>query len=170
MQSLSDRYIFEIAVYSTDSDSFFTEREKQLQEHLKWLAQVGGAGPDRAPDVFENTKHYFLKKYGGWKYTQVIGWIRLFVLGRQMRGEYWFANAKRIYRDMIKRKYEYGGKAFELSFFPGEDSSTEIYHQTCKAIDRLKTEKPFKGRYIDTEAFMNIGAFINWRNLLGLDK
>jgi hypothetical protein len=91
------------------------------------------------------------------------------VLGRQMRGEYWFVNVKRIDREMNKRKFEYGGKAFELSFFPGEDSSLEIFQQTYIAIDRLKTEKPFKGRYIDSEAFENIGKFINWRSILGLD-
>lgn len=169
MQRVSDRYIFEIAVYSSEPKKFFTERDRRLQEHLEWLARAGGVGPDRAPDVFDNTKDYFLKKYGGWRYTQVVGWIRLFVLGRQMRGEYWFVNAKRINREMSKRKFEYCGKAFELSFFSGEDTSMGIFQQTLNAIDRLKTEKPFKGRYIDSEAFENIGKYVSWRNILGLD-
>lgn len=169
MKKISNRYIFEIGVYPSEPESFFSERSKRLQERLEWLASAGGVGPDQAPDVFENTKEYFLKKYGGWRYTQAIGWIRLFVLGRQMRGEYWFVNAKRIDREMNKRKFEYCGKAFELSFFPGEDMSIEIFQQTLNAINRLGTEKPFKGRYIDLEAFENIGKHVNWRTILGLD-
>lgn len=169
MNKISDRYIFEIGVYPSEPESFFAERSKRLQARLKWLANAGGVEPDQAPDVFENTKEYFLKKYGGWRYTQAIGWIRLFVFGRQMRGEYCFVNAKRIDREMNKRKFEYCGKAFELSFFPGEDTSIEIFHQTLNAIDRLRAEKPFRGRFIDLESFKNIGKHVNWRNILGLD-
>ena len=169
MHKVSDRYIFEIGVYPSEPESFIKERSKRLQEHLEWLANAGGVGPDRAPDVFDNSKEYFLKKYGGWRYTQAIGWIRLFVLGRQMRGEYWFVNSKRINREINKRKFEYCGKAFELAFFPGEDTSTEIFQQTLNAINRLKAEKPFKGRYIDLEAFENIGKYVNWRKILGFD-
>ncbi len=112
---------------------------------------------------------YFTKKYGGWRYTQAIGWIRLYVLGQQIRGEIWAVDAKRIDREMNKKKFQHLGKAFELSFFPGEDSPAEIYSQVCHALERATKEKPFKGRYIDLEAFQNIGPFINWRGLVGLE-
>jgi hypothetical protein len=169
MQDFLDKYIFEIAVYNTDPDRFFTEREKRLQEHLKWIAQMGGVEPDQAPDTFENAEQYFLKKYGGWQFTQAIGWIRLFVLGKQIRGEYWFVDSKRINRDMNKRKFENRGKILELSFFPKEDSSLQIYQKIYNAINFLKKEQPFIGHYIDSETFTNIGKFINWHDLLGLD-
>lgn len=69
---------------------------------------------------------------------------------------------------MNKKKFQHFGKAFELSFFPGQDSSAEIYSQVCRALENLGKEKPFKGRYLDLEALHNIGPFINWRSLIGL--
>ena len=171
MQELKfERYLFEIGIYSCNPDRFFTERKEHLQKHLEWIThQFGGITREQAPETFTSAETYFIKKYGGWRYTQAIGWIRLFVLGRQIRGEIWVVNAKRIDRKMNKRKFQHYGKAFELSFFPGEDSSTDIYNQVCNALDRITKERPFKGRYIDLEAFHNIGPFINWRGLVGLE-
>ncbi|MBM3134699.1 MAG: hypothetical protein FJZ89_05300 [Chloroflexi bacterium] len=109
-----------------------------------------------------------MKKYGGWRYTQVIGWIRLYVLGNQIRGDTWFVDAKRIDREMNRKRFRHCEKAFELSFFP-EDSSLDIYSQVCDALEKLTKEKPFKARYLDLEAFHNAGPFVNWRGLLGLE-
>jgi len=166
----SDKYIFEIAVYSCESDKFFKDREKKLQEHIDWLVKAsGGITPNQAPDVFKETEDHFIKKYGGWRYTQAVGWIRIFIFGWDVRGEYWFVNAKRIDREMNKKKYEWKGKAFELSFSSENISSLEIYQAISMHLENLKSERPFKGRFIDMEAFQSVGPFINWRKILSLD-
>lgn len=138
-----ERYFFEIGVYSRNSEKFFAERDEGLQKHLEWLTyQSGGITREQAPRVFAFSEVYFLKKYGGWRYTQVIGWVRPYVLGSQIRGEIWFVDAKRIDREMNKRRFQHYGKAFELSFFPGQDSSIDIYSQVRFALEKLGTEKP----------------------------
>lgn len=163
------RYFFEIGIYTCNSDEFYAKRDKELQDHLNWIThQSGGVTREQAPHTFETAEAYFVKKYGGWRYTQTIGWIRLYVLGNQIRGEIWFVDAKRIDREMNKKKFQYWGKAFELSFF-SEDSSLDIYNQVCDALEKLTKEKPFKGRYLNLEAFHNAGPFINWRGLKGLE-
>lgn len=169
-----EKYIFDIAVYSVSSNKFFAERKKKLQEHFDWLNKMSMPDlPKRSPtsnDEFDRgVRDRFIRKYGGWHFTQVVGWIRLFPLVRQMRGEYWFVNAKRIDVHMSKKKFEYYGKAFELPYYSGKESSVEIFHEIVNELNKLKREEPFKGRYIDIEPFQNIGLFVNWRALIGFD-
>ena len=166
----SDKYIFEIAIYSCGPDNFFKNRDKKLQEHIDWLIKTsGGITPDQAPEIFRETERHFVKKHGGWRYTQAIGWIRIYIFGWDVRGEYWFVNAKRINLEMNKKKFGWKGKAFELSFSPGSISSLEIYQAISIRLEKLKSERPFKGRYIDMEAFHSVGPFINWRKILNLE-
>jgi hypothetical protein len=172
---IGDRHIFDIAIYSVAAEKFFAGKDKKLQEYFDLLNKASLPDlPVRSPtsnDEFDRgARHYFESKYGGWQFTQVVGWIRLFPLVRQMRGEYWFVSAKRIDTHINRKNFEYYGKAFELSYFTGKESSLDIFHQTKEIIDRLKREKPFKGRYIDMETFVNIGPFVNWRELIGLDN
>ena len=43
------------------------------------------------------------KSYGGaWEYNEIIGYIRLYFFGTQIRGEYWGVNAKKIVRTRKK--------------------------------------------------------------------
>ncbi len=165
-----ERYFFDIVVYRCDPDSFYTERERNVQKHLEWIAQLGGPPREEHPDIYKGSEERFVDRYGTWRYSQAIGWIRLYVLGRQIRGETWFIDAKRIRQDLAKKNFRHFGKAFELSFFPGEDSSANIYDQICIALEALRQEKLFKRRYLDLEEFHNIGPFIDWRGLIGLDQ
>ncbi|SRR5258708_18950042 len=165
-----ERYFFEIAVYSCNADRFFAERENKLNSHLDWITrQSGGTTREQAPHTFMVAEQYFLKTYGDWRYTQAIGWIRLYILGTQIRGESWIVDAKHITREMNKKKFYHYGKAFELDFFLGEDSSSEIFSQLCDTLANTVKDKPFKGRYLDLEAFQKIGPFINWREFIGLE-
>lgn len=164
-----ERCFFEIGVYICSPDEFYAKRTKKLQENLEWATYRTGGTRERAVDLFVSYEAQFLREYGGWRYTQAVGWVRLYVLGDQIQGDIWFVGAKRVSRRMNKRKFEYFGKAFELSFFPGEDSSSDIYCQVRSALENLSKEKPFRRRYLDLEAFYHVGPFINWRALIGLE-
>jgi hypothetical protein len=164
------RYVFEIAIYAYRHTHFLERRQKQLDEHLSWLTHVSGeVTRNEAPTVFTNAEHYFITKYGGWRYTQIIGWLRLYILGTQVRGEAWFVQAKRITRTMKYRKFRHFGKAFELEFGFEDLSSIDIYNQILVELENLTKVKPYKGRYIDLEAFRNIAPFVNWRQIIGLE-
>ena len=164
-----ERHFFEIAVYRCSPDSFHAKRERDTQEHLDWIARNGGPPRDQFPDIYKAAAERFVERYGTWRYNQIVGWVRLYVLGRQVRGEIWFVDAKRIRQDMSKKNFRYYGKAFELSFLPGEDSSAEIYSQVCAALQELCKGRLLRGRYLDLEEFHNVGSFINWRKLIGLE-
>lgn len=171
---LVEKYIFDIAVYSVPPENFFSLRQKKFQERVDFLNEMLPDLPKRSPDsnneFDRNRKESFNKRYGGWQFTQVVGWIRLFPLRGQVRGEYWFVNAERIDIHMNKRNFEYCGKAFELTYFTAEDTSVDIFHKVVKRLEELRHENPFKRRYIDLESIVNIGAFVNWRELIGFDS
>lgn len=170
---LIEKYIFDIAVYSVPSEKFFSVRQKKLQERFDRLNEMSLGMLKRSPDSNDqfdrNMKDSFNKRYGGWQFTQVVGWIRLFSLRGQIRGEYWLVDAERIDIHMSKRNFEYCGKAFELTYFTDKETSIDIFRQIRKRLEELRQENPFKRRYIDLESFINIGAFVNWRELIDLD-
>jgi hypothetical protein len=167
---MSEKYFFEIAVYSCKENSFYNEFEKRKQKYFDWLYESsGGVSREQAPHSYGHAEERFFQKYGCWHYNQAVGWIRLYVLGTQIRGEYYFVEAKRIRLLMKEKKFVWRGKAFELHFFP-EDSSEKIHAEILVELELLHNERPFKGRYIDLEAFHEIASFINWRQLIGFDK
>ena len=166
---MTDKYFFEIGVYSLNEDSFHKEYDKRKKKHFDWLFETsGGVPPERAPHSYSWAEQRFFEKYGCWRYNQAIGWIRLYILGSQIRGEYYFVEAKRI-RLLMKKTFSWRGKVFELHFFP-EDSSKKICREVESELEQLRNEKPFKGRHIDLEAFREIAPFINWRKLIEIGK
>jgi len=163
------RYFFEIGIYSHSPEIFYQQQQEGLEQHLAWLTQKsGGLTREEVPDSFARSEEDFLRRYGGWRYTQAIGWIRLYILGTQIRGEIWIVTAKKISLFMNKKKFEHYGKAFEISIYKNK-SSIEIYNEINSILIVISKEEPFKGHYIDLEAFRNIGPFINWHELLGIN-
>lgn len=162
---ISEKYFFEIAVYKSKEDVYNSEMERERQEYLSKLM----ASRDEAPDSYAFAEKWFDEKnWYPWRYNQIIGWLRLYILGTQVRAEYFFIDAKRITRRIKDKKFLWCGKAFELNFDLPNSSST-IYSGICKALKGLSKKHPFKKGYIDLEAFYQIGPFVNWRTLIGLD-
>ena len=163
----NERYFFEIPVYICEEDAYCREREKAKQKFLENLyVKCNGISREQAPDIYPNAEYFFEYDYGGaWRYNQVIGWIRLYVLDWQIRGEIWFVKATRIRRNMRKKRYYWFGKAFELWFYD-QDSSAEIYEEIYHTLEQLRDELPFKKRYIDIEASYNIGQHVDWHGLI----
>jgi hypothetical protein len=100
----------------------------------------------------------------GWQFNDVIGYISIFVDKDQVKAEYWFMRGT-IRREMRNRVFQYRGSAFEI-WVLYNDTSDDIYKQILRDLERLKTKKPFKGRYIDMESFQVLGEYINWLDLV----
>jgi hypothetical protein len=107
------------------------------------------------------------RTYGGpWNFNQAIGWIRLYAAGSHVGGHLWWVDAKRPQRNMRNKMFRLMTPSNILpTFFTPAHSSDEIYRETLKAIKNLSRES-LKGRYVDLEAFENIGPFVNWQELL----
>ena len=60
-------------------------------------------------------------QWAPWHYNNTIGWIRIFLLGDQIRGDYYFIDAKRISKSLRQKRYRYHLKAFEILYFQGQN-------------------------------------------------
>jgi hypothetical protein len=166
---MKDRWFFEIPVYRCAPGNFAKECEKEIQRHHEWLFRTSGVPQSEAPRVYRLAEERIRAEYGHWRHNQVIGWIRLLALTHQIQGEYYFIEAKRIHKNIGNKKLVWQGKTLEVHFFP-EQSSSDVYRELCDALDQLQSQKPFKGRFLDTEMLLAIGPHLNWRTLIGMEQ
>ena len=104
------------------------------------------------------------KSYGGaWNYNEIIGYIRLHILGTQIRGEYFAVNKKRILRTR-NRQLEF--KTWKLApevEIQDPFNDTNILAAIYQYIDDCRRELP--SRFIDSEVFDGLSGFVNWERL-----
>lgn len=92
-----------------------------------------------------------------------MGWVRIYRMGNQLRGELWYMNAKRAGRQLTKKQFSDQGKAFEMSV-GRDETSRQIYENLRCELARIEG---WKGRkmILDLETFDNIGPNVDWRTL-----
>jgi len=127
----------------------------------RYLGRVSDEMSERLLRISES---HFWETYGGpWRFNQVVGWVRLFVLGTQIRGDLWMANAKRLTR-AGQRRFRFSGKAFEMSCY--EDMASEQIRAEVEERLRSCVRDPRSGRlHIDLECFRVASQFLDWRSL-----
>lgn len=154
-------YFFYVPVYRCSFDKFSSDFENWKNMELEKIAEL----KNTAPGTYEISKNIIEKHFYPWYFNEVIGWISLFVLGEQIRGDYFFIPNKRINKGIIKKKFNCYGKAFEISIYRNEDSHI-IFNKVRDAINELSAESPFKKRHIDLQTFDRTFKFVDWRKLL----
>jgi hypothetical protein len=141
-----------------------TERKNSIKN-----LERSGVTREKAPESYDYAENYFDNHlWYSWSYNDIVGWIRLFICGTQLRGEYWWVSSKRIV-PRGKKEFEYFGKAFESENITSENSN-QIFTVLCGELSQLSKERPFKGRYIDMELLLTLGPHINWRSLMDSAK
>jgi hypothetical protein len=163
---MSVRYFFDIPIYRCPIEKHTTEMDKEKQRLLNLGLQGWGelleSYASRLEAFFDSSLWY------PWRFNEIVGWVRLYALGSQIRGEWWFVKARRIRKSKKKKLVYHSGKAFEHHFDP-DTSRNDIYEAVCSELEQLCSEKPFRNRYMDLETFHNAGPFINWRQLISFD-
>lgn len=160
---MTESYLLEIPIYWKQEDKFDREYERDLKKHLEQFEKVSGHCPsDKIKDSLVDN---FWKKYiAPWRFNQAIGWIRIYKLGTQLRGEVWIMNARRAGRRITKKQFSMHGKAFELSTYPAQ-SSMEIFTKLNKEISAIKKIGERKV-FLDVECINNIGPHVDWKTLM----
>ncbi len=148
---------FEVPIYRCNEDKYHDDMEKEKARclgPLRPFPQSYAAAERR----FDENESY------PWPYNEAIGWIQISVHGTEIKGELYFVKAKKIRRG-IKKCFGWAEELFEIDVFPN-DSSTEIYNAICAELDKFRSERPYKKWHLHTEAFRNIGSFVDWRRLV----
>ena len=117
------------------------------------------------PNEKNSIRDHLRKKYGGgWRFNEVIGFIRLFFLGTQVRGEYFGVGRKRIRRTR-KKIFELRSlnlaPEIEISHLMSNAGILEAVHSYL-----ADCRKELKGRYIDSQLLEQLVLHIDWQKFL----
>jgi hypothetical protein len=163
-----ERHIFEVGVYWKTEQVFWEEYESALKARKDLIRSLTGPLADQLTDWEGRLERDFWDQYvAPRRYNQSVGWIRLFVLGEQLRGELWLVEAKRYSSRMSYKKFRHCGKAFEMLMWPAESNeqmASRVRAQLIKLVRKYKSRR----LAVDLEAFDNLSPHINWRGVLGL--
>lgn len=99
-------YFMEVPIYRVSEKRFYRDYQRDLEAHLESLWP-----PNTPPEILAELRPlaevHFWKRYGGpWQFNQAVGWIRLYLLGNQFRGELWFISAKSLVRRPAHKRLE----------------------------------------------------------------
>jgi hypothetical protein len=166
-----DQYFFELPIYLEVEDNYderfeqlleaeavkLWRRESDPRKDLAWHRQQG-----------ERWREAYLRAYGGrWRYNQIFGFLGIYPLGGQLRGDTWYSTKKLARRNIARKDIAWCGKAFEMDVRP-EQSSAEIFEQLRKTIRCLRHGAPYKRRFLDIRSLELAGPFLDWRRLMDI--
>lgn len=158
----------DLPVYRIAKDRYYTERDAHIDSVMtEHPLPITPQNPSKAnlsgPDAL--MRDHLQQTYGGpWRYNEVIGHLRLHILGSQIRAEYWCIAAKRIVRTRRKIFFPRDLKLVPEQELPIYGSSENIYQAILAHVERCK--KKLKDRYVDTETLTALGPFIDWHALV----
>jgi len=161
-----ERYFFEIAIYRISYEQFNKNYDIAIKHHLQNFQELSCLSLDKIPESnLLYTKQHFWETYGGpWNYNQVIGWIRLFIFGSQIRGELWKMTGKNFTRK-TRNQIQFMGKIFEIDCITGENSE-QILKKLDNELDQIQKGLGKKKRILDLQCFKNLASYIDWRKLV----
>ncbi|WP_027375705.1 hypothetical protein [Kaistella palustris] len=156
---MTEPLIFEIPIYRCSNEKHSKEISTLRNNFYSQFAGLQQGLP------FEYYKFFIDDNFCySWKYNEIVGYLNLYFLGNQFRIEYWFIKNERINKGIRKKKFIYLGKLSEKNI-PTTYSSSEIHNQVLDEYRKLANYQKFRKRYIDLSQLLNIGKFIDWKNL-----
>ncbi len=164
----SSKILLDVPVYRVSKEKYELRQREFITKQLKLNAgQYGEEAYRRYPELKTQTESHLWNNYGGnWLYNEIIGFIRLFFLFNQVRGEYFSVEAKRIVRTRRKVFRPLGYEVTTPENISVGSSSHEIFDRIRIFLSRAQNEKELKKHFIDSSILENIGAHIDWNALL----
>ncbi|MBE0514409.1 hypothetical protein [Sulfurimonas sp.] len=156
-----NKYIFELPVYRLSEKEYFSEQESRYKKHYKEVFTKNGRVKSLVS--FEDYFEKALRFDDIWKYNEIIGYIRLYFSGHQIRGEYYQHNVIHI-RKTRKKHFAYKTHKLAPEINILKMSDEEIYTSIINYIDSCGIE--LENRYIDADSFRQIGKYVQWNYLI----
>jgi hypothetical protein len=140
--------------------------DERLMLQLDGMRRVPGYEPPK--HTVDAISQYQYDKFGPWRFNEIIGHIRLYVLGSQVRGEYFSAEKQ---RNLLGRSKVFVFRSpklapeVEIERGTGALTNQQIWDALQKYISRCQRELR-KGRVIDDNLLKSIGPFVDWLTVL----
>ena len=153
--------ISRIPVYRLSLKKFNDETENIVQSSLSSLTFES-----------EEKKNLWLKKqrdlfsYYKPHYNEIIGWIEVEILCKEIIINVWKREAKRLLRNPKQNFYCAHFRYLHLNCnMCKNELSEDIFRELINYIS-IAQEDCFKSRYMDLRDFYQIGEYINWTKLI----
>ena len=166
---MSILYFADIPVYRLHEKKYYNERDAFIDK-----AMYGETPEEREvrKAFYERNKVNKIwrtddlqKQYGGmWRFNEIVGYVRLHLLGMQVRGELFMVDANRVVRTRKKLLIYQTHKVAPERDIPLNASNEEIFEVILQYI--ADTRQELKPRYVDSSLFELIGKFVDWKALL----
>jgi hypothetical protein len=177
-RGLLGEVFFDIPVYRLAKENYDSQRASFVQRELSGGGYYVREMYRHDPNEKERWQLHFEENFGGdWLFNEIIGFIRLFFYGTQIRGEYWQVKAKgQQWGGKSKRIVKTRTKIFGLQDLkvtceeeiPPGTSNHGIFQLVLKYLAHAQNERNLKRRYIDASLLEYIGPHIDWNALVNL--
>lgn len=155
------QFFFDIPVYRLSEKKYYLEQDTNSRKIYKYFYLKSEI---RIPTIsHEQFLELPTSRPDMWRYNEIIGYIRLYILGHEIRGEYYQHKALKIYKTRKKHFiYKTHKLAAEISILHQNDM--QIYELVLKYLQKCELE--LKKRYIDIEHFKEIGQYVQWNLMI----
>lgn len=160
-----EKYFFEIPIFRCTSEQFVNEVKVDMQKRIAYYKSGNEDIADKLAAI--NYDYEKLARAGvefpSYRYSELVGIIRLFAITGQIRGELYFINNKRISKGFKNKAWSLRGKKiFELRM-RRSDTNKSIFERILKQVTKYQSKsKILSKRYIDMECFKTIGENIDF--------
>jgi hypothetical protein len=159
-------YIYDLPVHRLSCETYNKSMDEKIARQLDQMRRIPGCEPPQ--HVLDRIKQHQYEKFGPWRYNEAIGYIRLYILGTQVRGEYFSAEKSRNFLGRSKvflfRSLKLAPEV-EIQRCSGQLTNESIWLALQTYIARCRKELR-KGRVIDDSLLNLLGPFMDWNALL----
>ncbi len=165
---MRETYFFDLPVYRISEKKFHQDRDAWVDsimypknflqaEELRVRDQVN-------LEYLASRRARLADCYGCWMFNDIVGYIRLFILGTQVRGEYFAVDKKRMFKTLTKKFIWHTDKLVPEVDIRKPYSRRDILEAIQNYIDGCKKHLP--RRHIDTSIFDSIADHVDWPSFL----
>jgi hypothetical protein len=160
------KYFFDLPVYRLKEGDYYRQRDVHIDRAMyppdDTFSEAARAKDEAEPRRTVAIRHMFAEGYGGgWRFNEIIGYIRLHFLSTQIRGEYFSVARRRIVRTRTKQFSMHAWKFGPEIEIEQPITSASIRHAVDQYIAHCKRE--LSRRHIDTGTFDVVCKHIDWR-------
>lgn len=159
---IHNNYFMLVPVYRLPEEKYYLELERDFARQLESTCNEDFCSKNR--DLVEQWRRHHHESYGGsWEFNEIIGYIKLYFTGTQVRGEYWSTAPKRKVRTR-KKQYEYKTHNLYVECEVWENTNEGILSAIEEYLAGCKKE--LKDRHIDLREFEALKNHIDWQSLI----
>lgn len=153
-----DNYFMVIPVYRLSEDKYYFQMNDDFERRVS--QSWDDSFRQENPGLEDNWKRHHRSAYGGdWEFNEIIGYIKLFFMGTEVRGEYWSTKPRRKVRT---RKKEFEFKAHKLA------AESEIWEKSNEGIRSAieeylaRCQRELGNRHVDLREFESLKDYVDW--------